>query len=284
MRPFARLALFLVGAGLLQSGCGSSGPLVQQLNNILPLYQVLDLNTGVLEPRATLDDLNTNSAYTTTRMVFRQIPAHGVAVGGVQRFTAEVDEPGSVSSPKTYVAVFEVTQAQWMLLAGTGAAQDVGRPWELVPTTVVDASAYAPPNAGPAFAITQQNAQDVLLAASARFGHQLDLPTNAQWETSCRAGSSGSFCWGNTVTGASTFAVVAETAPGLTGPVSVATKAANGLGLYDMHGNVWEWTREGQIRGGSWRDTLPQSRSGNRVTIDPATRHALVGLRLVLVP
>ena len=284
MRPFARLALFLVGAGLLQSGCGSGGPLVQQLNNILPLYQVLDLNTGVLEPRATLDDLNTNSAYTTTRMVFRQIPAHGVAVGGVQRFTAEVDEPSSVSSPKTYVAVFEVTQAQWMLLAGTGAAQNVGRPWELVPTTVVDASAYAPPNAGPAFAITQQNAQDVLLAASARFGHQVDLPTNAQWETSCRAGSSGSFCWGNTVTGASTYAVVAETAPGLTGPVSVATKAANGLGLYDMHGNVWEWTREGQIRGGSWRDTLPQSRSGNRVTIDPDTRHALVGLRLVLVP
>lgn len=284
MRPFARLALFLVGAGLLQSGCGSGGPLVQQLNNILPLYQVLDLNTGVLEPRATLDDLNTNSAYTTTRMVFRQIPAHSVAVGGVQRFTAEVDEPGSVSSPKAYMAVFEVTQAQWMLLAGTGAAQNVGRPWELVPTTVVDASAYAPPNAGPAFAITQQNAQDVLLAASARFGHQVDLPTNAQWETSCRAGSSGSFCWGNTVTGASTYAVVAETAPGLTGPVSVATKAANGLGLYDMHGNVWEWTREGQIRGGSWRDTLPQSRSGNRVTIDPVTRHALVGLRLVLVP
>lgn len=284
MRPFARLALFLAGAGLLQSGCGSSGPFVQQLNNILPLYQVLDLNTGVLEPRATLDDLNTNSAYTTTRMVFRQVPAQGVAAGGAQRFSAEVDEPGSVSSPKTYMAVFEVTQAQWILLAGTGAVQAVGRPWELVPTTVVAASAYAPPNTGPAFAITQQNAQNILLAASARFGHQVDLPTNAQWETACRAGSSSSFCWGNTITAAGTYAVVAETAPGLTGPVSVATKAANGLGLYDMHGNVWEWTREGQIRGGSWRDTLPQSRSGNRVTIDPATPHALVGLRLVLVP
>lgn len=285
MRPLNRLALFVLGVALLQSGCGSGGPFVQELNNILPLYQVLDLNTGSLEPRATLDDLNTNPAYTTTRMVFRQMPAHGVAVGGTaQRFAPEVDEAGSVSSAKTYLAVFEVTQAQWMLLAGVGAAQAVGRPWELVPTTVVASSAYAPPNTGPAFAITLQNAQSVLLAASSRLARRLDLPTNVQWETACRAGSSGSFCWGNTIAPAANYAVVAETAPGLTGPVTVATKAANGLGFHDMHGNVWEWTRDGEIRGGSWRDTLPQSRSGNQVTIDPATPHALVGLRLILVP
>lgn len=290
MRPPYRLAGFLAGMALLQSGCGGNGEFVQQLNNILPLYQVLDLNTGVLEPRATLEDLNTNSAYLTTRMVFRQIPVQTVVVGN-QRFATEVDEPGSATTPKTYIAVFEVTQAQWMLLAGPsaallapGPAQDLARPWEDVPTTVVAASAYAPPNTGPAFNVTLQNAQDVLLAASARFGHQVGLPTNAQWEVACRAGSTGSFSWGNTVAAAGTFAVVAETAPGLTGPIAVGTKAANGFGLYDTHGNVWEWTHEGQIRGGSWRDTLPQCRSGNRVTIDPATPHALVGLRLVLVP
>jgi formylglycine-generating enzyme required for sulfatase activity len=116
------------------------------------------------------------------------------------------------------------------------------------------------------------------------------MPTGVQWEYACRAGSSTVFSWGDLgatpTTTASTYALVNETAQGQVGPDVVGSLAPNAFGLYDMLGNVWEWTTDGNgsIRGGSWRDSLAQARSANKVALDHTTAHVLVGVRLILTP
>ena len=55
----------------------------------------------------------------------------------------------------------------------------------------------------------------------------------------------------------------------------------NALGLFDTHGNLWELTSDGHIRGGSWRDGVISARAANLVELGGQYEHALVGARLV---
>lgn len=68
---------------------------------------------------------------------------------------------------------------------------------------------------------------------------QYRLPTEAEWEYACRGGAETAFCFGNSVQSLSRYGWSAET--GTEWPQPVGLLKPNKFGLYDMHGNVWEW-------------------------------------------
>lgn len=150
-----------------------------------------------------------------------------------------------------------------------------------------------------------------------------DLPTDAQWEWACRAGTSGALNDGtkNLVNSTSDpnldllgrYAANGGTLPsGITealateknGSAIVGSYRPNAWGLYDMHGNVYEWCLDWFVeaisggedptgpasgsdrvrRGGGWNDSAAHARSASRLGIPPASRYAFVGFRVAAAP
>ncbi|MDX8393637.1 MAG: SUMF1/EgtB/PvdO family nonheme iron enzyme [Mariprofundales bacterium] len=138
---------------------------------------------------------------------------------------------------------------------------------------------------------------------SGQTGHYYRLPTEAEWEYAARAGSQTAFSFGNDVTMLENYAWNGEWALGRTHPVG--SKKSNAWGLYDMHGNVWEWTSsvynpdyngseiidsslENSLamrvaRGGSWYFYPKALRSADRRSYNPKFRVNYIGFRLVRV-
>ena len=220
-------------------------------------YVVLDIATGALTARAAPPDLG-GSAVRQGQIVFRRI------------------------DNRYLIGVFEVTQAQWTALGGT-------TPWTAAPAAVVGAAAVDPEF--PAFGLSYDEIDATLDAYRSATGVTLGFPTGSEWREACDTGGSN-YHWGNSElrTTVATYALTADTADGVLGPTRVGSAASNGSGLFDVHGNLWEWTDDGTVlRGGSWRDPTYAARVGHAV--DAATTglyddsaHALTGLRLVLRP
>ena len=276
-----RASLIATAVALGLAGCGGGGTsqLSTDVGTVNADFQVIEIATGVRQSRSAVPDLATNAAYKTTHLVFRAVAAGTTTIGqtagsfGAQ--TGDGESATSATLPRFYVGVFEVTQGQWSRLGGSDT-------WTAVTTTLVGPSAVVAEK--PAFGLSWSGITTTLSAYNSGKTISLALPSDAQWEKACRAGSSSLFAWGDarddaTVT---TYAQVWETSAGALGPRAVGSKTANAGILYDMHGNVWEWTSSQYVRGGSWRDTLPQARAANRHDLDIDTNHPLVGARLVL--
>lgn len=176
----------------------------------------------------------------------------------------------------------EVTQAMWQAVMGNNPSKykDERNPVENVSWNV---------------------SQEFCQKLSQKLGLQVRLPTEAQWEYACRAGTTGpyagpldSMAWYDE-----------HLRAGSTHPV--AQKQANAWGLYDMHGNVWEWcsdywgdkfyvdspTSDPEnttpdssriFRGGCWYMNAGGCRSAERGGANPHDRSAGVGFRVLLVP
>ncbi|NBB80779.1 MAG: SUMF1/EgtB/PvdO family nonheme iron enzyme [Verrucomicrobia bacterium] len=146
-------------------------------------------------------------------------------------------------------------------------------------------------------------------------GYVYRLPTEAEWEYAARAGTTTPFFWGSKADaslGQFNGLYPIDRADGLRSPEGdygtkkVGQYAPNAFGLYDVHGNVREWTmdrfnsrlpggdlvdpapREGgsriAIRGGGWKDTASRVRSASREQISPDVTSDAVGFRVVLAP
>ena len=135
-------------------------------------------------------------------------------------------------------------------------------------------------------------------AAWANNGYR--LPTEAQWEYACRAGTAADWHFGNTESNLVNYAWYSANSGSITHQVGL--KLPNANGLYDMHGNVWEWcwdrlgaypsinetdptgyasSTSRVIRGGSWFNSAAYTHSVNRFSYIPFDRNHYIGFRLV---
>jgi formylglycine-generating enzyme required for sulfatase activity len=115
------------------------------------------------------------------------------------------------------------------------------------------------------------------------------LPTEAQWEYACRAGTTTDTAYGDTLSSAQANFNGdwphngASNGPNLMQAVKVGSYPANNWGIYDMHGNVKEFTTTpGRVRGGSWYDSGRNCCCGIYIP-DPPNASESIGFRMVLM-
>ena len=164
---------------------------------------------------------------------------------------------------------YEVTQAQWQAIMGDNPSRFKGdnNPVECVSWD--DCQKF----------IEKLNARPDVKASGLTFR----LPTEAEWEYACRAGSTGDYCKsaaGTEIT-EDTLGEVAwycDNSGDRAHPVG--QKKPNAFGLYDMNGNVLEWCENRVSRGGSWCNSSGDCTAGDRLNCDPDDRYHDLGFRL----
>jgi len=102
----------------------------------------------------------------------------------------------------------------------------------------------------PVINISWNDAKSYTKWLSEQTGKDYRLPSEAQWEYACRAGSAGKYSFGDDENQLGNYGWYRSNSGSKTHPVG--EKQANKFGLYDMHGNVWEWLENVNRRGGSW--------------------------------
>jgi formylglycine-generating enzyme required for sulfatase activity len=163
------------------------------------------------------------------------------------------------------------------------------------------------PQAGdhPVIQVSWEDANAFCAWLSKRSGNKVVLPTEAQWEYACRAGSRAKYFFGSKDSELDDYAWYRKNSHTSSHPVG--EKKPNAWGLYDMYGNVWEWCADRYsdeyyahsptddptgpakgtgrvVRGGSWDAPALRCRSARRAPFDPLRADYLLGLRIAFVP
>ncbi|MFC1633275.1 formylglycine-generating enzyme family protein [Planctomycetota bacterium] len=181
-----------------------------------------------------------------------------------------------------YMGVYEVTQEQYEKIMGTNPSKRKDPKF-------------------PVHMVSWNEAREFCRRLSSLAGEQFRLPTEAEWEYACRAGTTTAFYWGNSFD--DQYAWSLNNSKGTLH--EVGTRLPNAWGLFDMSGNLWEWCEDPYIdhipgpdelidlkdasdradrtlRGGSWNVNPLFSRSANRSRNTPNIRMDYNGFRVVM--
>ena len=258
-----RWAAVLAAAVLLAAPDGSSGASNSEATGNL----TLDLGGGV-----------------TMKLVL--IPAGKFMMGSPDseqgRQGSEGPQHEVIITKPFYMGVTEVTQAQYEAITGTN------------PSHLKDAT-------NPVEMVSWNDATEFCKELSEKTRQAVRLPTEAEWEYACRAGTATAFSFGDSDSALGDYAWYTSNSGRTTHPVG--QKKPNAWGLYDMHGNVWEWcaglyggypndavtdpkgaasgTRR-VLRGGGWFGNPAHCRSASRRYDSPDNRSSRCGFRVVV--
>ncbi|MBE6424987.1 MAG: formylglycine-generating enzyme family protein [Planctomycetaceae bacterium] len=241
---------------------------------------------------------------------FRWCPAGAFTMGSPSSETCHNSDETQHSVTLTkgfWMLETEVTQAMWESVMGTTVRQqrDKADP---------DWSLYGEGAEYPIYYVNWEESRTFCEQLSSKLGVQVSLPTEAQWEYACRAGTRTAYSFGDSLNGREAncdgnypYGTSAK-GPYLSRTTPVKSYAKNAWGLYDMHGNVWEWCLDvyekdfyvrssssdpcnwkdensgsGRVcRGGSWYDDAEYCRSAYRNYSVPVHRYYFLGFRIVL--
>jgi formylglycine-generating enzyme required for sulfatase activity len=200
------------------------------------------------------------------------IPAGKFKMGGPRK-----DHEVTLTKP-FFMGKYEVTQEQWESVTGKNPIDTKGAK---LPVTDV----------------SWEDCQEFIKKLNAKTDGGYRLPTESEWEYACRAGTTTAYSFGDKITPKDANYVGSEIGK----PVAVGSYEPNAFGLYDMHGNVWEWCEDWKadypkgavtdpkgpgtgtyrvLRGGSFVNYVSSARSSDRYTVTPTTRNFSVGFRL----
>ena len=179
-----------------------------------------------------------------------------------------------------YMGKYEVTQEQWESVMGNNPSNRTKG--AKLPVTEV----------------SWLDCQDFIKKLNAKTNGSYRLPTEAEWEYTCRAGTTTAYSYGDNLTKGDANILGSSIK-------TVGSYKPNAFGLYDMHGNVWEWCedwygslQDGEItdprgpakgeyrvlRGGSFNYVGSKARSSDRDSFTPTDRSSVDGFRLARTP
>ena len=211
-----------------------------------------------------------------------------------------------------YLQTTEVTVGQWRSFVretgykteaetGGGAWVHTGSKWGKKKSTYWDDPGFEQSDSQPVTCVSWNDVQKFIQWLNSRNGsRQYRLPTEAEWEYAARAGSGSAYSFGRNEAQLSAYAWYRENSGAKTH--AIGGKKPNAWGLYDMHGNVWEWCQDrygdyptgfvsdprgpssGSIRlfrGGSWGSGARRCRAAFRFRLQPDFRYRRLGFRLL---
>ena len=275
--------------GTLFGGCGGEGEALKQ--------KVQELEDELKKSNSGKDDSAGNADVPSKKEAFT-IPGLGLEMLWCKPGTFTMGSPSSEADRESFgtdetqhsvtltkgfwLGKHEVTQAQWEEVMGSNPSVFKGTNLPVQQVSWDDAVSFCAK-------LTKRERT----AGRLPKGYAYQLPTEAQWEYACRAGTKTAYSFGNSITTKQANYAGRETTP-------VGSYTANAWGFHDLHGNVWEWCRDWYglypsgsvsdpmgpasgsnrvLRGGSWYYDGHTLRSAKRATNAPGDRDYDLGFR-----